>query len=1442
MNVLVRKNNQERGPYTEAELTERLKSGALSASDLGQIEGQGEWKPLSEILLASVLATEKPLAPPPSPASGNMAWISQPKVIIGAVVLLLLIFGGINWLNKASESRRADAAAARQREMMEQAQKQTQEYARQQQERTDKMRQAQLDQVKQMMASTEQYQKQYQEQEKQRREEAERPERERKEAEANEQKQSAQAFNDKRKAAEGKQKAQEAEFSKNRPKPAAAPTSAPARAPAAAPNITLSSMPLGPLPKERERMLFSDDQTRLFIIATQGSRTQAIVDGVSGPLCRKVLWQYQRESLGAASWSHDMRVPGPPPFSPDKKRVAYITELDAGKEAVVIDSVQSPVYDKIGWLAFGPNGHHVAYIGLMITRDSTGQHAKATMVDNGKAGPSFDDIASASYKSREEDLDKGSNVFSADGEHLAYIGRKARPKNSNLRDHYLVVIDGHPQPREYEEIAQLQLSRDGRHLAYIAGSELRTSGGGSVNERKVVLDGKEGPDFPSIEKLVLSLDGSRCAYVVGDGSGDRVAVVDKGVKGPAFHEISNLMVSANGQRVAYIGSHGALESKVVVDNGKESVPYDRCEALKVSSDGTLLSFVADSSQGKLIVVNGQEFGPFYRLVDDLTFSPDGKHWACSILETSSGGPGQFLIDGEAHPIPKAAKYTGFSAFEYRPDKGGWFAKGLNCELQIQTATEDTKVPSQIVYSRDGKHVAKNFSNSLEGTHSSEQVVLDDKPVGQSYYRISDLRLSDDGKHVAFSAIRGSTGVAVFDGEESPEHSRVHNLVMTPGGQHIAYSVEDRNKGNALRHVVVDGFSGPDFDYQINYDLASNKFNPDGSLSFVASMKGQLARYSYAPEALKFMPTIGQTESVTAGLRVVHDFGGPDNVERDLVLGPNETLYGLQGRGSEHGRGALFSCKTGGSDFKILHSFYGDKESPPNSVAADSENVWGLAGSSVFRYDIRKGDYHALTSAEHLSGLRGILPDGSLLGEQSDGSSEYHWWMLSHDGKSLEKTESRNAPRNIAAIGPDGAIYFTDSDSLYRQASFYSSPTVVHKFVDSPEEGTQPAPHITFDSSGTIYGFTNDFHPGTSSIIYSVNRDGSDFHVIVKQSEHLKIDALAAGDNGFLYGLRLGASTQDLIFFSVPSTGGPITALPGFTDNRYAHELIYHKTGLYTATTSSLLRVQVPSTSGVARLNPVVTIKNVAPPPLASVEPISFTTSAGEVVAAAKAPNSQPATTLWQPPAPGSTVAVVSHQSSPPPQNRPILSNGGNPPNTNFGNEAALGHGLSQQEAAAFATANVTAMSSGDINTLASLYGTQVDYQDKGLITNEAVQSEFQEYFARWPQTNWELAGAVTVQPLGASRCQITFPVSFEAANPATNKRAGGVARETMILEQDGSGGWKIVRERQTITSRKAADRGRRPEREKVYEGKRIDRRPNIPIPPNIPWPPGLPRP
>jgi hypothetical protein len=1459
MNILVRKNNRERGPYTEAELRERLKSGVFLASDLGQIEGESEWRPLSEILLASVLAAEKLAEAPAATPDRNITypWLRQPKVIGGAIVLLLLTFGGINWLNRASDKRHAEAAAARQAAVMEQAQKQEAAILQQQQERADQARQAQLDQVKQLMAMSEKAQRDYQEKQKREEEERHKAAQAKVEAEERQKQQTAKRADERRVAAEAQQKAQEQAFAKKSQQMVAVPSKNMRGGSQPAPNVTLNSIPLGPLPKtysEREsRMRITPDGSRVFVVASQGSRVQAVVDGQPGPLCRNI-----RVPKGGGDSSKSY---GLPPFSPDKLRCAYIAELDGGKECVVVDGVQSPLSDKVDSLVFGPKGHHFAYLEVQrgVGVSGRGTRERFSVVDNGKRGPLFDLLIGSGKESEHLKF-----VFSDDSEHLGYIGMTA----SANRNSQHAVFDGREQGQEHKSIKQLALSRDGKHVAYIATDYIPNNTGGGYNQDTVILDGKADRPFYEIKHMILSSDGSRCVYVgetparntggawsdIYKGSSDRdqYQVVDNGKVGPAYDEFVDLQVSANGQRAAYIAYSraGDRNDYFVVDNGKASAPYDQCGNLQVSDDGGLLSFITESPQGKLLVVNGQEFGPFYGIAGKVVFSGDAKHWGCEVKTSDTSGSRAILLDGQSHPIPTAAQYGSF-VLAFDSDQHLIASSKVGDEskiVDVERSAPDSPVPSQIVYNRDRQHVVKVFARKEGSSDANQQLTLDDKPIGPLYLRVHHVQVSDDGKHVAFIGMyNGTSGTALthvnFDGEEGPAYLEINGLAMTPDGKHIAYAAEEKTETSPVWHVVVDGFAGPTLEEVLGEgyweDVRRMSFSRDGSLTFLAALKGQLARYVYRAEALKFIPTMGQTESVTAGLRVLRDLGSFTDVAPDLVLGPNETLYGVQSRGGEHGSGALFSCKTDGSDFRILHSFYGDKESgPTNSLAGDQENVWGTAGSSVFGYNIKKREYRVVTSERHLSGLRAVLPDGSLLGEE--GFGDRHWWMLSKDRDSLETTPRQEGIwHQIALVGPDGAIYWTASDSLYRQTSFWSEPSLLHKFLDSPEEGADLAPFVTVDPQGTIYGFSKG-RTG-QSIIYRVRPDASDFRVLLKQSQGLRVSSLVAGDDGMLYGCFTAelktADSQTAGFFSLPADGGNPTVLPNI--NRGTdHALIYHQAAIYYTTRSSVVRVQLPSVSGATRLTPVVTIKTVAPPALVSAEPVSFTTSSGEAISSAKAPYGQAAAAIWQPPAPGSIIATVSKQS---PSRGP--SSGGNSPNANFGNAAPSGQGLSQQEATLFAMTNVSVMSAGDINALASFYANQVDYQDKGVISNDAVRNEFQQYFARWPQTNWQLAGTVAVQPVDASKCQITFPVSFEAVNPATNKRAAGTARQTMILGQDMSGTWRIVMERQTITSKKSDGGGPRPERERVYEGKRIDpQRPNIPLPPNIPWPPGIPHP
>ena len=132
-------------------------------------------------------------------------------------------------------------------------------------------------------------------------------------------------------------------------------------APVPAGAIMLDAVPLGsitatggghynPLP------VITNGGGRTLLVAPNGSRVQAYVDGVAGPVVNAIpmTQTLPQAQLGGCT-------NGSPQFSADQQRVAYIVDLDSNKHAVVVDGTMSPAYDQINWFSFAPVGHHFAY-------------------------------------------------------------------------------------------------------------------------------------------------------------------------------------------------------------------------------------------------------------------------------------------------------------------------------------------------------------------------------------------------------------------------------------------------------------------------------------------------------------------------------------------------------------------------------------------------------------------------------------------------------------------------------------------------------------------------------------------------------------------------------------------------------------------------------------------------------------------------------------------------------------------------------------------------------------------------------------------------------------------------------------------------------------------------------------------------------------------------
>ncbi|MHA6206302.1 RDD family protein [Dyella soli] len=124
MEVWIGRDGERHGPYQEAEVRQWLRSGEVSASDLGWHEGLTDWQPLSTLFPEEVRAAAPPaFTPPPPPpiapgASGRADasaaaladyagfWKRVAAYVLDAIVLWIpnMLISGMFGANKAAES------------------------------------------------------------------------------------------------------------------------------------------------------------------------------------------------------------------------------------------------------------------------------------------------------------------------------------------------------------------------------------------------------------------------------------------------------------------------------------------------------------------------------------------------------------------------------------------------------------------------------------------------------------------------------------------------------------------------------------------------------------------------------------------------------------------------------------------------------------------------------------------------------------------------------------------------------------------------------------------------------------------------------------------------------------------------------------------------------------------------------------------------------------------------------------------------------------------------------------------------------------------------------------------------------------------------------------------------------------------------------------------
>ncbi|WP_162601081.1 PD40 domain-containing protein [Occallatibacter savannae] len=549
-----------------------------------------------------------------------------------------------------------------------------------------------------------------------------------------------------------------------------------------------------------------------------------------------------------------------------------------------------------------PHGVHVA------TWENSG--SRAVVYYDGVPGPKFDEIIEGI-------------AFSPDGKRVAYCGRSGTEM--------VVMVDGKELLRTAESqegvfdssSCHLGFTSNSRHVYLIQNVRTSTMKGGSFT--RFIFDGKAAA-LPSASGTQstgevggihpsFSPDGEHYAYVAIDPSDEQkwALVVDGKVApyrggGPRWSPDSQHLYTT----ISHPGAAGYMEGML---DGKPFIRADRFDLHVAPKGGNLWVAVVDAgirnpSPTQFLVVNGKkvpgseivrERGAF---IDEVAFSPDGKHYAARYTTTqnhqylivdgkraeeyqkidnivftadsskvtytsfSNGKPFAIIGDEESEPcLPELATAVGGSHGGLVIAPVGARAGGI-CGLnggEAPTLYLDGKTlrmpdgvrgAGDLRFSADGQHYAYRAGFQGGGMRLViDNVVQFNSNLGTPSTARYQHVFSPDSKHIASdSAPPTDTGVFAsglfLDGKYIPvvANPGMKRLEFTADSKHIVWA-QGAPSRDALR-IFVDGKVVADTEAAVaaNSPEAWWDMLPDGSLAVLGQDQNNLKRITITPSS------------------------------------------------------------------------------------------------------------------------------------------------------------------------------------------------------------------------------------------------------------------------------------------------------------------------------------------------------------------------------------------------------------------------------------------------------------------------------------------------------------------------------------------------------------------------------------------------------------------
>jgi Tol biopolymer transport system component len=246
------------------------------------------------------------------------------------------------------------------------------------------------------------------------------------------------------------------------------------------------------------------------------------------------------------------------------------------------------------------------------------------------------------------------------------------------------------------------------------------------------MDGVEGKVYNSgpIPAIQFSPDGKRTMYLYGSLIVDGVEIAK---------QADQALFSPNSRRVAYVkgidwNKTYVGAAKVVVLDGNEQGPYFLLFSKPIfSPDSQRIAYIASASMDvsdrkRVVVLDGQPGKP-YNEINDLTFSPDSQHLAYKVFA--------------------------------EPQDGRSFVVSYGTEGPLYSNVANP------VFSRDGR-----LAYVVNKANINKSFVVVNGEEGKYYDWVSRPTFSPDGRHLVYFARDRNDYFAVVDGIEMKRYERI----------------------------------------------------------------------------------------------------------------------------------------------------------------------------------------------------------------------------------------------------------------------------------------------------------------------------------------------------------------------------------------------------------------------------------------------------------------------------------------------------------------------------------------------------------------------------------------------------------------------------------------------------------------------------------------------